>query len=44
MAIGIEQQPLSVVDILTTQVVGFTPPNAPTLADVGVRFPSGPAP
>ena len=44
MAIGIEQQPLSVVDILTTQVVGFTPPNAPTLADFEVRFPSGPAP
>ena len=44
MAIGIEQQPLSVADILTTQVVGFTPPTAPTLADFGMRLPSGPAP
>jgi hypothetical protein len=33
MAIGIEQRPLSISEILTTQVVGFALPRTPTLRD-----------
>jgi len=44
MAIGIEEQPLSVANILTTQVVGFTLSSTPTLADFGIRHRTGAAP
>jgi len=44
MAIGLEQQPLSVADILTTQVVGLPPSATASVADFRRRQVVGPAP
>jgi hypothetical protein len=46
MAIGLADHPLSVAEIMATQVVGFTLPRKPSLADFGLRRHdrSGPAP
>ena len=44
MAIGLERQPLTVRDLLTTQVVGFTPPSTPTLPDSASQHAPGPVP
>jgi len=44
MAIGLEAKPLTAADIVTTQVVGYTASSTPSLADLGQRHVSGPAP
>jgi hypothetical protein len=44
MAIGIEQHPLSIADILAIQVVGFSIPRRPTLADFKRRPATAQAP
>ena len=47
MAAGLETKPLTVADIITTQIVGFTPPSVPTVPDfrqLHVSGPAGPAP
>ena len=44
MAIGLERQPLTVADLLTNQVVGFTPPFTPTLADWASQNAPAPVP
>ena len=44
MAIGIEERPLTVADMVTTQAVGFVPPTRPTLAAFRARPCSGTAP
>ncbi len=44
MAAGLEQRPLTVAEIMTTQVVGFIPSSKPGLDVVGVHVAPGPAP
>jgi hypothetical protein len=44
MAAGLAEKPLAVSDILVAQLVGFTPPATPTLADFHTRGLPGPAP
>ena len=44
MAIGLAQRPLSIADILSTPVVGFTPSGSPSRAALGLRHAVEPAP
>jgi hypothetical protein len=44
MAIGLAQRPLTIADILSTAVVGFTPSSSPPPAALGLRPAVGPAP
>jgi hypothetical protein len=44
MMAGLAAAPLSIADILTIQLPGFTPISQPTLSDFGMRRPQGPAP
>ncbi len=44
MIAGLAVAPLSVANILTIQLPGFTPTSRPTLSDFGMRRPEGPAP
>jgi len=44
MMAGLATAPLTIADILTVQLPGFTPTSRPTLADFGIRRPNGPAP
>ena len=44
MMAGLTFAPLSIADILTFQLPGFTPTSKPTLADFGIRRPEGSAP
>lgn len=44
MAIGLSQRPLTIADILSTPVVGFTPSSSPLPAAFGLRHAAGPAP
>jgi len=44
MVLGLEESPLSVADLMSIQVVGFTPPTRPTLGDFARRVPTARAP
>ncbi len=44
MVAGLAHAPLTIADILTTQLPGFTPTSRPTHADFGTHRPNGPAP
>jgi hypothetical protein len=44
MAFGLAQRPLSIADILSTPVFGFTPSSSPPPAALGLRHAAGPAP
>ncbi len=44
MVAGLAHAPLTIADILTAQLPGFTPTSRPTLAGFGMRRPNGPAP
>ena len=44
VAIGLEQRPLSVADILAIQLVGFVPRSRATVADFPAAHVRGPAP
>jgi hypothetical protein len=44
MMAGLAVAPLSIADILTIQLPGFTPISKPTLSDFGMRRLQGPAP
>ena len=44
MMAGLAVAPLTISDIITSQLPGFTPTAKPTMSDFGMRRPEGPAP
>ena len=44
MVAGLTHAPLTIADILATQLPGFTPISRPTTAEFGLHRPDGPAP